>query len=231
MNVAVAATGREAAVRAARGTFDLILMDIQMPAMDGIATADEIRRLKGHHTPPIVAMTAHAQAGEREQLLAAGMDDCVAKPFDAKALLETISRCMAATRPAPDEGIDNGSNPSSPFALSVPGINVALGIRRVGGSVRFYRSILRDFHVRYADSADRIETLLHRQETTAAAEEVHSLKGAAGSIAAVGLHESAERLETALRRGDSAAIHAHYDDFTRHLEETLTAIGIQLKKS
>lgn len=225
MRVAAVANGREAVARATSETFDAILMDIQMPKNDGIAAAEEIRRLKGIHTPPIVAMTAHVQAGERDNFLAAGIDDYVAKPFDAKALLETIERCMAGTRSAPARDVDDSSHPSSPLPPTVPGIDLALGIRRVGGSVRFYRSILRDFHARYADSAHGIGTLIDRQETAAAVEEVHSLKGAAGSIAALGLHETAERLETALRKGEPAAIHTQYIEFTHRLEKVLTAIG------
>jgi polar amino acid transport system substrate-binding protein len=196
-----------------------------MPEMEGIAAADEIRRLKGIHSPPIVAMSAHDLAGEREKFLAAGMDDYVAKPYDAKTLLETVDRCMTTTRPAPARDVDPDSDRSSLLPPMVPGIDLAMGIRRVGGSVRFYRSILRDFRARYAASAHRVGTLIDGQEFEAAVEEVHSLKGAAGSIAAVGLHETAERLETALRRGETPAIHAQYSEFAHRLEKTLKAIG------
>jgi CheY-like chemotaxis protein len=97
--VVVANNGKEAVAAAESGQFDLILMDVQMPEMDGLEAAAIVRaqdRQRGRHTP-IVALTAHAMKGDRERCLEAGMDDYLAKPIRAGQLFETIEAVLAHT--------------------------------------------------------------------------------------------------------------------------------------
>jgi CheY-like chemotaxis protein len=103
--VTVAGNGREALQALAAEMFDVVLMDVQMPEMDGLEATAAIRRLEAdrgatHPRVPIVAMTAHALSGDRERCLAAGMDDYVAKPIQARQLLDVIGRALPNV-PAP----------------------------------------------------------------------------------------------------------------------------------
>jgi CheY-like chemotaxis protein len=98
--VAVAQTGKEALDALRTGRFDLVLMDLQMPEMDGFAATREIRGAEQHgqgHVP-VIAMTAHAMKGDREECLAAGMDDYLAKPINSEELRQVIERVMTAQK-------------------------------------------------------------------------------------------------------------------------------------
>jgi CheY-like chemotaxis protein len=98
--VAVAQTGQEALDALRTGRFDLVLMDVQMPEMDGFAATREIRRAEhgGQDHVPVIAMTAHAMKGDREECLAAGMDDYLAKPINSEELRQVIERVMTARK-------------------------------------------------------------------------------------------------------------------------------------
>ncbi|HVG90017.1 MAG TPA: response regulator, partial [Alphaproteobacteria bacterium] len=98
--VAVAQTGKEALDALCAGKFDLVLMDLQMPEMDGFAATREIRRAEqdGQDHTPVIAMTAHAMKGDREECLAAGMADYLAKPINSEELRRVIARVITARK-------------------------------------------------------------------------------------------------------------------------------------
>jgi two-component system, sensor histidine kinase and response regulator len=98
--VTIVDNGREALAALEKETFDLVLMDVQMPEMDGFAVAREIRKAEqgGQDHLPVIAMTAHAMKGDREECLAAGMDDYIAKPINREELRQVIERVMAARK-------------------------------------------------------------------------------------------------------------------------------------
>ncbi|PHV07255.1 hybrid sensor histidine kinase/response regulator [Janthinobacterium sp. BJB412] len=175
---------------------DLILMDIQMPDMDGYHATRAIRALLGWRTPPIVAMTANALASDRAAALAAGMVDHVGKPFDLDQLVAVI----LAHGPG-GAGADAAGPGAAAGAAAAPGdaavLNSGAALKRMGGLRQLYLLALRDF----AGEAERIGALLlgaiERQDLAAARPLLHVLKGLAGTVGAEQLAGLAAEAETA----------------------------------
>jgi CheY-like chemotaxis protein/HPt (histidine-containing phosphotransfer) domain-containing protein len=212
--VTLAANGREA-LRALEGeTFNLVLMDVQMPEMDGLEAARLIRdreRAKGGHVP-IVAMTAHALKGDRERCLEAGMDDYIAKPIRPAALIETVERLATAGR---DCGLKSEiASPQSEMPLC-PVFDREAALQAVGGDPVLLREVTGIF---IEDSPKRIEearSALGRGDAAALSRAAHTLKGAAGAVCACSVQRAARDLEAAARSGPNGPC--------AHLLETLQA--------
>jgi CheY-like chemotaxis protein len=174
-----------------------VLMDIQMPEMDGYQATARLRAQARFADLPIVAMTAHATVEERERCVAAGMNDHVPKPIDPAALYGMLRRHHAAGGP-------RGERSRAPAAAEglapVEGLDAAQGLRRVAGNRTLYVRLLRQFVEGYADAADRIREGLARDR--AEAERLaHTVKGTAGNLAAGRVQAAAGALEKALRDG------------------------------
>ncbi|SFM48274.1 response regulator [Rugamonas rubra] len=178
---------------------DLILMDIQMPDMDGYHATRAIRALLGWRTPPIVAMTANALASDRAAALAAGMVDHVGKPFDLDQLVAVILAHGPDGAGGGDAsgagGSDAAGGPAAPREVAV--LNGGAALKRMGGLSQLYLLALRDF----AGEAGRIGALLlgaiERQDLAAARPLLHVLKGLAGTVGAEQLAGLAAAAETA----------------------------------
>jgi PAS domain S-box-containing protein len=188
---------------------DLILMDIQMPEMDGYEATYAIQQLLGADAPPIVAMTANAMAADRVAALDAGMADHIGKPFDLAQLIEVIRRHVLgageAAAPAPAvPATDGGDADSGAAALPEAGLNSAAALKRMGGLQSVYLIALRSFAV----EAAKLVTLLQASSADADAEgclqALHTLKGLAGTVGADRLAGLAGLAERALKQGASA---------------------------
>ena len=197
--VEVAANGR-LAVEALRGhDYDLVLMDLHMPEMDGFEATAAIRNELGLTTLPIIAMTANVMKGERERCLAAGMDDYVSKPIDRAELLRTLSRWApaAAGSSAGDEPLSADEAEEAPPELD--GVDTARGLKQLGLPWSSFRRLL----VRFPSGQDKVMEQLgeavKREDTAAVVLQAHSLSGAAGNIAARDLRAAARELEAAAR--------------------------------
>ena len=203
--VRIAANGQEAVDAALAGDFDLVLMDIQMPVLDGFAATRLIRAEPRFTSLPVVAMTAHALVGDREKSLAAGMNDHLTKPIDPQKLLVTLLKWIApgereaAAPAAPDAGVEA----ALPEAL--PGLDMAAGLRCVAGNRRLYRRLLLDFRRDYAGARASILGAIERGEAAQARREAHTLKGVAGSIGAMDVQVLARDIEQALTDGQAEA--------------------------
>ena len=206
-----------AALRAAREErFDAVLMDVQMPGMDGYEATRAIRLLPEGERLPIIAMTAHAMAGDRERCLAYGMNDHVPKPTEPANLYEALLRWIEP-RGEGGEPVDDtplGPSPGAAVDASVPplpdelpGIDTEVGLRRVGGNRKLQRKLLLTFRDDYGEAAIRYHEALERETLEPARQLVHSLKGAAGNLGAEELFHAALDLERSLKRGalDTAA--------------------------
>ncbi len=202
LNASTATNGLEALDKARTEPFDLILMDVQMPVMDGIEAAREIRKLAGWETKPIVALTANVLTEDRRACLDAGMNDFVAKPVDPVQLYATLARLLpresSVHAAAPIEKSNEG------FA-AIRGLDVASGVRRMNGDVEAYQRLARRFAELHEGDIGQIRTCLIRGDAEGARLIAHTLTGAAGNVGAILVADAAGRLEGALRRRDEAA--------------------------
>ena len=206
--------GTEALAALRRQTFDVVLMDIQMPHMDGLATTQAIRACEQGTTThvPIVAMTAHAMQGDRERCLAAGMDGYVTKPLRPTELFEVITRLTASAAYPP-------AMPATPEEEQDILDRKTLW-ERVAGDADLLREIVELF---LADCPERLmelhEALMH-QDCTALGRAAHRLKGALGNISANNALAAVRRVETSARAGD---VHAATEALAR-LEDELARL-------
>ncbi len=212
----IANHGREAVAMAQAETFDAILMDMQMPEMDGLDATRTLQALPHWNDTPIIAMTANAMAEDRQRCLHAGMVDFVAKPIEPAELLRTLARW---TRP------DNGNagphvlpQPAPPRSLPdhIQGLDLQSGLRRAMGREVRYIALLRDFSQQQRDTPQRTVEALLRGDISTAERLVHTLKGLAGTIGADALHASAEAVELLLRTAT-----AYPEPRLQHAIETL----------
>ncbi|NRR31377.1 PAS domain S-box protein [Oxalobacteraceae bacterium] len=210
-SVEVAGDGRAAieAVRHASPAFDCVLMDIQMPEMDGYTAARAIRGELAMRDLPIIAMTANALDSDRKDALDAGMNDHVGKPFDLTHLVATILR-HTGRPPAAIDAVDKVDKvdkvePSSAVHLQRPGINGERALARFGGNALFYRRALRHFVAEIAEVIAQLPAVLPEERQRPAAAALHSLKGVAGTVGADALADVADRMERSLHGEFSAA--------------------------
>ena len=204
--VEVVVDGREAVNAVDRGGYDLVLMDCQMPELDGYAAAAEIRRRQnGGPRIPIVAMTASAMQGERERCLAAGMDDYVTKPIDRRRLQEVLDRWLASAEPAPA-----ADRPVESHAA----VDLAHLQAIVGHEPATLRSYLELFQQTTGPLVADAGGAIQRRDGAALARVAHTLRGSCGSIGAAGMAEIVGRIEDRSRSGEWDAIEELY----RHLE-------------
>jgi two-component system sensor histidine kinase/response regulator len=204
--VDVAGNGREAVEKLETTgdpvPYDVVLMDVQMPEMDGYQATARIRSRARFAGLPIVAMTAHATVEERQRCVDAGMVDHVSKPIDPAALYALLARIRTGAAKARPADVTIASRPSPAADLpAVEGLDAAQGLRRVAGNQSLYLSLLRRFLSDQADAAGRIRDALERSERTEAERLAHTLKGVAGNLAAGAVQASAGDLERAIRDG------------------------------
>ena len=189
--VQVANNGREAIDMLARQRFDAVLMDCQMPVMDGYAATRELRRDPKWRDLPIIAMTANAMVGDREKVLAAGMNDHIAKPINVTELFATLARCV---RPGT-------VGASSAFT----GIDRPAALARMMGDEALYERLLGRFRDHEASFAARFGAACAAHDMITATRLAHDLKSESGTLGAVAVSEAAEALEHACANGASAA--------------------------
>jgi two-component system sensor histidine kinase/response regulator len=193
--VTVAADGREGvdALAASPDGFDGVLMDIQMPVMDGYEATRAIRARPEHAALPIIAMTANVMTGDREKAIDAGMNDQVAKPIDVEALFETLTRWIEPSGEASDIA---GPTELPPDDLpEIPGVDVADGLRRVAGNVALYRKLLLSFRRKQATAVEEIRRARDTGDREQAVRLAHTLKGVAANLSIPEVEARAAEIE------------------------------------
>ena len=179
--------------------FDVVLMDIQMPVMDGLTATRMLRTHRNLDKLPIIAMTAHALVEERQRCLDAGMNDHISKPIDPDELFSTLLRWAVPKAKGSDDARKPPVEVHADDLPAIPGVNIAEGLTRVAGNKRLYRDLLRQFATKEADAAIRIAAALDGDNNDAAGRIAHTVKGVAGNLAMTDLHAAAEDLERAIR--------------------------------
>jgi len=230
--VTEAENGLQALELAKTHDFDLLLMDIQMPVMDGLCATRLIRELdkSGTDRLPMLALTAGAPGQDMDEILASGMNGCLEKPFAPDALVTAVRRHLQPAR----ENHAPMQAPLSPTA-GIPAIcprrpclDIDEGIRRVGGDGSLYRELLRRFVAEYGASAAHVMDSVNSGELGKAGRIVHSVKGVAGVLAADSLQEIARELETALKN-DGENPHPAMKRFRDELSAVLSSAENELR--
>jgi Amt family ammonium transporter len=208
--------GREAVEAARSGRFDLVLMDCEMPEMDGFAATREIRAGESSGRPlgqggrpiPIIALTAQAVQGDRQRCLDAGMDDYVTKPIDRLALLRAMRAAMPQTGVAATAAVDSSPADVGGEVSFQETLNVSELRERSSGDDEFITRILTRFQEKSRDELAQLSLAAGQGDTDSVARIAHSFKGAAGNVGAVRLKDAATDLETAAKSGSSVQLNA-----------------------
>ena len=205
----LAENGAEAVRMVRENDYDVVLMDMQMPVMDGIEATRVIRSDPRFNTLPIIAMTANALVSDREMCLEAGMNDHIAKPIDPDQLFGVLLRWIrrpegdgaATTKRATGAQPSDAGARSDALPLDIDGIDAKSALKRTGGNRKRYETLLRRFAQQQAGAVDVIRTALSMGDAATAERTAHSLKGAAGTLGAMALSEAAAKVETAVKAG------------------------------
>jgi PAS domain S-box-containing protein len=192
MTVVIADNGRQAveAATSAGARFDAILMDLQMPEMDGIEATGKIRAHPIAAGVPIIAMTAHALASERERCLAGGMNDHVSKPIEPARLYTTLAQWVKAPEGLPD----------------LPGVDVTGALGRLGGDQALYHRLLASLLRDWDDAFTALDVAVEGGDFVAIRRIAHTLKGTSATLGVLPLAAEAATLEKAIGEGDRSAV-------------------------
>jgi signal transduction histidine kinase/DNA-binding response OmpR family regulator/HPt (histidine-containing phosphotransfer) domain-containing protein len=237
ISIDVAANGREAVEKVLAGDYQLVLMDIQMPVIDGITATKLIRSDARFRDLPIIAMTAHAMTGDRERSLEAGMNDHITKPINPEVLYAALQQWIGGNhsgtgRPKTPASTQLGTVSAPASFLQLDGIDTREGLRNHMGREAFYLRILRIFHLDFGDADSRIHDLIKRGELGEARRLAHSIKSGAATIGAMELSGHARELELALAEG--RVVSALVDSFAesaRHIARSLDALPTEEQPS
>lgn len=201
VKVTIADNGARAVEWVAKKSFDLVLMDMQMPVMDGLTATQKIHELFRDFAIPIIAMTANASEADRNRCLAAGMVDHIAKPIDPADLFQTLTKWL--TRPGADKNVTAAAprvqEQSSDRLATVPGLDIVKGLRCMSGNRTLYEKILRTFLATQSNAANEIRDAMERGDDLRAEQLAHTLRGVAGTIGASSVQERAARLEDSVK--------------------------------
>ena len=179
--------------------FDGVLMDCQMPVMDGYTATQKIRKDKRFKELPIIAMTANVMAGDRQKSMAAGMNDHIGKPIRVQELFKAMDKWFKpaiAMPPSPSRKTENKIG-------SIPGIDIAAGLDTVQGNHDLYLKLLGKFYTRYHDFERQFTATRQKADKTAPVRCAHTLRGVAANIGAHGIKEKAGLLESACKNQES----------------------------
>jgi PAS domain S-box-containing protein len=230
----IAGDGRKAVAAVATGTYDVVLMDVLMPEMDGLQASRAIRELPDIETQPrIIAMTANAMAGDRETCLAAGMDDYVSKPVRINELVTALLRVSAAPQAVSAAGLDPSPMPSAPAGQQDADELLAALRETIGDQADTLLSELNElFQAEAPRLLDAIHTAIREADHQQLAAAAHTLKSSSASLGSQDLPDLCQQLETLGRSGTTTgashyttALDQSYARFTAVLDLACAAVS------
>ena len=215
--VVIAANGEQAlAVLNVSDPFDVVLMDVQMPVMDGLEATRRIRRDGRFVDLPVLAMTAAVMAKDQSECLEAGMNEHVAKPILPEQLLRVLERWITPRkRQAPIREVAESTPKTDILPDHLPGFDLDLAIRRMGGNRALLVELMKLFGEQFATVSKTITGLITQGQHEEAGRQIHKLKGVAGNLGAMDLYYHAETLEQELKDGQPLASQAAFEQALR----------------
>lgn len=226
----VAANGIQAVQMVKESNFDLVLMDVHMPEQDGFTATRRIREMPGFETLPIIALTAGATTGERQEAEKSGMQDFVTKPIEPELLFATIARWTnrQGGSQITNEFFDltdlQNEAESEPLPAGLKGLDSRGALQRTGGDIDKWCSMLKKFADSQSGKAEEIGELLATGQKNAAREKAHALKGVAANLGLSALAGHASELHEALRSDDTQKQSAILNELKTSMFETLAII-------
>ena len=227
--VTAVSNGKQGVQAVKRSEYDLVLMDIQMPEMDGHEATRIIRKKRSFDSLPIVALTAHAMAGEREKALDSGMNDYLSKPIKPEDLYAVLTKWIKpAERSVPVVKEPPPSKESHELPGKLPGINMSEGLKNVGGEKGFFKKLLLEFYEDYRTAAGEMMQALMNGQTEYVQRRAHTIKGVAATIGAKDLMKNSSTLEGAFISDAKVDRRALMVELTKSLNEVMESIGVML---
>ncbi|MBU1564550.1 MAG: response regulator [Proteobacteria bacterium] len=229
MEVTIASNGQECLEALDRSSYDMVLMDIQMPVMDGLEATRRIRQNSKFKKLPIIAMTAHAMAGDKEKSLAAGMNDHITKPIDTAALHKVLRKWLRGKSPAPQRQKPR----PAPAAIStgiftlphLPGIDQDEALMTLNNKPDLFVKMLYDFKKNFSSLPTQLRELSVAGKWPDIERVAHTIKGVSGYIGSFALMKAAEQLENALRSDQREVASRHLTTFIHALDDILSSLS------
>jgi two-component system, sensor histidine kinase and response regulator len=230
MIVTVASNGRECLDALNRSSYDLVLMDIQMPEMDGLEVTRRIRQISQFNNLPIIAMTAHAMAGDRDKSLAAGMNDHITKPIDQAVLNQTLKAWITENKdvvhekePRTTSNVTETNDGVLPF---LPGIDKEKALKTLNYNTHLLIKLLHTFKKSFGSLPALLRELSEAGKWDEIRNKAHTVKGVAGYIGSLFLVEAAEKLEEALKKNQQEEAASHLVSFINALDTILSSLSV-----
>jgi CheY-like chemotaxis protein/HPt (histidine-containing phosphotransfer) domain-containing protein len=212
IKIDLAQDGQEAVNSVKNSSYNVVLMDIQMPVLDGLEACRQIRLDDRFKELPVIAMTAHAMKGDRELCISSGMNDYISKPIDPDQLILVLAKWLIPnknnikkikTNKISSSQIEKISDPviqgSQVETIEIPGINFEEGLKRMGGDYDFYIEMLQDFVNEFQEAILEIKEVIADNDINKADRLAHTLKGAAGNLSITEVQQEALKLEMAFK--------------------------------
>jgi len=224
LNVKVASNGRVGVDMVTKSKYDAVLMDLQMPEMDGFEATKQIRAAKQGNELPIIAMTAAAMVQDKQTCLKAGMNDHIAKPFKPDKLIDLLLKWIKRSDSNDFEchNLHESKDPGVSFEL--PGFEFKHAIKRMMGDWNKLKRLLINFENQFKDTEKELNNLIDNKDYSKANGIIHSIKGASGTIGAHRLFEASQTLEKELKSGKAISLEQFFQPFEYALQSIRTHI-------
>ena len=218
--------------------FDVVLMDVQMPVMDGLSAVKAIRDLEKNtdRHQPVIAMTAHAMSGDRQRCLDAGMDDYISKPINREAVVAALARIIEGSGSADSLPLDLAAGTrdtarSSEHLPQCPAFDLEAALARLGGDTDFLREIIELFLDVTPAIMESLHAAVERRDSNAASEAAHSIKGSVASLSALSCYDSALNLEQICRNGNMGELQSSHQVLVFEANRLFGDLRIYLQES